>query len=93
MALLVFEVKVRFLFLFTVLVDHYEVNYFDLCSAQISHQMHENPTICLIHAEIHFLRQLICSNYTKQVCEIGEENLKRKNSPDSFTDKERACPK
>lgn len=55
--------------------------------------MHENPTICLIHAEIHFLRQLICSNYTKQVCEIGEENLKRKNSPDSFTDKERACPK
>lgn len=33
MALLVFEVKVRFLFLFTVLVDHYEVNYFDLCSA------------------------------------------------------------
>ena len=62
MALLFFEIQVTFLFLFTVLVDHYEVNYFDLCSAWISQKMHENRAICLIHAESHYLRQLICSN-------------------------------
>lgn len=33
MPLLVFEIKVTILLPFTVLVDHYEVNYFDLCSA------------------------------------------------------------
>lgn len=37
-ALLVFEIWVIFFFLFTVLVDHYGVNYFDLWNAWISHQ-------------------------------------------------------
>lgn len=50
-ALLVFEIWVIFFFLFTVLVDHCEVNYFDLWNAWISHQIHENPSLCLICAE------------------------------------------